>query len=109
MPNYSKAGSGLSTTVDLYRESVGKSAENALSAGNGVLCVSGDHTGAGELCVEVINRLKNLGTKKGRNLTENADAYKAVDAIRRGFGHHVAQADHAGSDTCAQTIGKATK
>lgn len=108
MPKWTNSGSGT-LAVDLYREGSANRADNVLSAGRSVLCKSGDHLSAGELCTEVIARLQgsNLLCGSGEGLERQAVA-PAIHNLRAGNGHHKAQGDHVGGNTCAQVIKGAT-
>lgn len=100
---YSSPGSGTYAT-DMFRDERAHAAANALGAGSGVLCKSADHLSAGETCVEVIARKANDPSKKSVNGVEQAAVPAAIEKLKQGFGHHVAQGNHAGGNTCAQVI-----
>jgi hypothetical protein len=105
--NWNKPQSGT-LAVDYYREGRGLAAANVLTAGKAVLCVSGDHATANELCVEVIAR---KGTDPAKCASDSAHLKTVTDAIhnlRAGNGFHKKQSDHSGSNTCAAVIAAAT-
>lgn len=106
----SGAGSGQ-LAVDEYRGSVGQQAAHLLDSGLGANCLSADHSGAGELCVETIVRKAGDLTKAakwfdGTNRGLGA-AQKAANNVRAGVGVHKAQGDHS-ANTCADVIAAAT-
>lgn len=101
------AGSGT-LAVDFYRQSKGDQAMNVLLAGKGMNCGSSAHLSAGELCIEVIARLGSDNSQHASDNSKRDTANKAVDALKRGDGHHKAQGDHTGSNTCAAVIASAT-
>ncbi len=106
-----KAGKNRSgiDAADRYRENKGLGAASVLLAGRSFLCKSADHSSGSELCAEVIVRLAGDNTKLNRagDFSVVDSVNKAVNNLREGLGFHVAQADHAGGNTCADVISKA--
>lgn len=101
-----QTGSGT-YAIDEYRSGMGQTAAQLLQLGVGANCLSTDHSGAGELCVETIIRKQFDVTKKQIDMAGMANALKAADKLREGLGVHKAQGDHAGGNTCAAVIAAA--
>ena len=102
-----KSGSGT-YAVDTYRQSKGDEAMNVLLAGHAQLAVSGTHASAGELCIEVIARIKGDNTHCVSDSAKVKTNNDAINNLRKGWGHHKAQADHGGGNTCVAVIAAAT-
>lgn len=96
---------------DEYRGSVGQGAAILLDKGLGADCLSADHSGANELCVETIVRKASDGTKQAKWVDGTnrglGVAQRAADKVRSGLGVHKKQSDHSGN-TCAEVIAAAT-
>jgi hypothetical protein len=90
--------------ADEYRGNMGQIAAQLLQLGAGANCLSTDHSGANELCVETIARKQFDTTKRQVDMTGMANALKAADNLRAGLGVHNKQSDHAGGNTCAGVI-----
>lgn len=88
---------------DGRREAAGKVAAQNLKLGRSTACVVGDHA-AGELCVDVINRLANNLTKIDVNPFNRNTALDAVNRLREGVGVNLKDSDHSGGNTCAKLI-----
>lgn len=99
-------GSGT-FAIDVYREGMANKADQVLSAGRSILCRSADHASGSELCIETIVRQAPNDRLTGSSLTEAASVSTAIHNLRAGNGHHKAQANHAGGNTCAQVIAAA--
>lgn len=102
--NHTGAGT---LAADEYRGSMGQAAALLLQLGAGANCLSTDHSGASELCVETIVRKQFDITKRQVDMAGMALTLKAADNLRAGLGVHKKQSDHAGGNTCAQVIASA--
>lgn len=96
-------GAGTSFSEDARREAAGKSAALNLQLGRSTSCVVGDH-GAGELCVDVVNRLANVLTKVDVNPYDRNTAIMAAHRLNAGVGVNYKDSDHSGGNTCAALI-----
>jgi hypothetical protein len=90
--------------ADEYRGNVGQIAALLLQLGAGANCLSTDHSGASELCIETIVRKQYDVAKRQVDMAGMASALKAANNLRAGLGVHRKQSDHAGGNTCAQVI-----
>jgi hypothetical protein len=93
---------------DEYRGNVGQAAALLLMRGIGANCLSTDHSGASELCVETIVRKQLDNTKTQVDATGMSNALRAANNLRAGIGVHKAQGDHSGGNTCATVLSLAT-
>jgi hypothetical protein len=90
--------------ADEYRGNMGQVAALLLDLGVGANCLSTDHSGAAELCVETIVRKQFDISKKQINMAGMANAQQASVNLKTGLGVHKAQGDHAGGNTCAAVL-----
>lgn len=104
---YDTGGSG-SIALDASRDTFSAAAAYALSTGRSLLTKSTDHLTASDTCAEVIARKANDPLKTGTNVLEQKWAPDAIHKLRSGFGHHKAQADHVGNNSCVQVIAGAS-
>lgn len=88
---------------DVRREAAGKLAAQNLNLGRSTACVVGDHA-AGEVCVDVINRLANNLTKIDVNPFDRNTALLAAKHLKDGVGVNLKDTDHSGGNTCAALI-----
>jgi hypothetical protein len=100
-------GSGT-RAVDDYRQSKGDEALNTLLAGHGMKATNTTHLNSGELCVEVLARLKNDNTHCVSDAVLMNTINGAVNNLIAGKGHHKAQGDHSGGNLCITVIANAT-